>query len=130
MIRVKLGSIFVDDQEKALEFYTNKIGLQKKEDKPMGEHKWLTVGQEEEDFELVLEPDTHPAAKTFKNAIYKDGIPATMLFVDDIDKEYSKLKNNGVQFKSAPTDMDEVKIAVFDDTCGNFIMLCQKLGSI
>ena len=126
MIRVKLCSIFVDDQAKALEFYTSKIGFVKKEDQPVGEHKWLTVGQADDSFELVLEPDAHPAAKTYQQAIYADGIPAAMFYVDNIEEEYKKLKANGVQFKSAPTPMGEVSIAVFDDTCGNYIVLCEK----
>ena len=128
MIRVQLASIFVDDQAKALEFYTNILGFEKKEDEPVGEHKWISVGQADEDFELVLEPDAHPAAKAFKDAIYKAGIPATMLFVDDIDNEYNRLKAKGVAFKSAPTAMGKVKAAIFDDTCGNLIMLCQNLA--
>ncbi len=85
MIRVKLASIFVSDQAKALEFYTNILGFAKKADEPVGEHRWISVGQADEDFELVLEPDAHPAAKMFKEAMYKTGIPATILFVDDID---------------------------------------------
>ena len=128
MIRVKLASIFVSDQAKALEFYTNILGLAKKADEPVGEHRWISVGQADEDFELVLEPDAHPAAKAFKESIYKAGIPATMLFVDDIDNEYNRLKAKGVAFKSTPTAMGKVKAAIFDDTCGNFIMLCQKLA--
>ena len=126
MIRVKLGSIFVNDQKKALEFYTNKIGFEKKSDEPAGEYRWISVGQTGDDFELVLEPDAHPAAKTFRESIYKEGIPATLLFVDDIDKEYEALKSKGVEFKSAPTPMGNVTAAVFDDTCGNFIMMCKK----
>ena len=130
MIRVKLASIFVDDQAKALEFYTNILGFSKKEDEPVGEHRWISVGQADEDFELVLEPDAHPAAKTFQESIYKEGIPATMFFVDDIDNEYNRLKAKGVTFKYTPTAMGKVKAAIFDDTCGNLIMLCQKIGKL
>ena len=127
MIRVKLASIFVSDQAKALEFYTDILGFAKKADEPVGEHRWISVGQADEDFELVLEPDAHLAAKMFKESIYKAGIPATMLFVDDIDNDYNRLKAKGVAFKSTPTAMGKVKAAIFDDTCGNLIMLCQKL---
>ena len=80
MIRIKIASIFVSDQAKALDFYTNILGFAKKEDEPVGEHRWISVGQADEDFELVLEPDAQPAAKTFRETIYKAGIPATMLF--------------------------------------------------
>ena len=128
MIRISLNSIFVDDQQKALEFYTDKIGFHKKEDAPIGEHRWITVCNKGDDFELVLEPDAHPAAKAYKEAIYKDGIPATMFYVDDINTEYKKLIDNGVQFKSEPVEMGAVKIALFDDTCGNYISLCEKLS--
>ena len=126
MIHVSLCSIFVDDQQKALDFYTKKIGFQKKADEPIGEHRWITVGQVDEGFELVLEPDAHPAAKSYKEAIYKDGIPTTMFYVDDIEAEYNNLKEKNVKFKSPPATMGKVKVAVFDDTCGNFIMLCEK----
>ena len=94
----------------------------------LGEHRWITVCNKGDDFELVLEPDAHPAAKAYKEAIYKDGIPATMFYVDDINTEYKKLIDNGVQFKSEPVEMGAVKIALFDDTCGNYISLCEKLS--
>ena len=125
MIRAKLSSVFVNDQAKALEFYTSKLGFQKKVDEPAGEYKWLTVGHPQDDFELLLESNAHPAAKTFQEAIFNNGIAATMFFVDDIDKEYEELKSKGVKFKSAPTPMGKATIAVFDDTCGNYITICQ-----
>ena len=128
MIKISLNSIFVDDQQKALDFYTDKIGFHKKEDVPIGEHRWITVCNTGDNFELVLEPDAHSAAKAYKEAIYKDGIPATMFYVDDINTEYKKLLDKGVQFKSKPAEMGSVKIAVFDDTCGNYISLCEKLS--
>lgn len=128
MIKISLNSIFVDDQQKALDFYTDKIGFHKKDDVPIGEHRWITVGNNSDDFELVLEPDAHPAAKNYKATIYKDGIPATMFYVDNINAEYKKLVDKGVQFKSKPVEMGSVKIAVFDDTCGNYISLCEKLS--
>ena len=128
MIRIKIASIFVSDQAKALDFYTNILGFAKKEDEPVGEHRWISVGQADEDFELVLEPDAQPAAKTFRETIYKAGIPATMLFVNNIDEEYNRLEAKGVEFKSAPTAMGKVKAVIFDDTCANLVMLCQKLA--
>jgi predicted enzyme related to lactoylglutathione lyase len=126
MIKVKLSSIFVSDQEKALEFYTKTLGFVKKVAVPVGDYKWLTVGSAESEFEMPLEPNAHPAAKTYQKAIFEDGIPATMLFVDDIDAEYNRLKNAGVEFQSEPIGMGEVRIAAFNDTCGNWIQLCQQ----
>ncbi|MCB0415936.1 MAG: VOC family protein [Bdellovibrionales bacterium] len=126
-MKVKLSSVFVNDQNKALEFYTKILGFEKKVEVPTGEYKWLTVGQENSEFELLLEPNAHPAAKGYQNAIYTDGIPATMFFVDDMDAEFKRLTHLGVKFKSEPATMGNVKIAIFDDTCGNFISLCQQL---
>lgn len=125
MIHVKLSSIFVNDQEKALHFYTEILGLVKKVDVPAGEYKWLTVGSADSDFQMLLEPNVHPAAQVYQKALFSDKIPATMLFVDDIDAEYSRLKNKGVEFTSAPVQMGPVKIAALNDTCGNWIQLCQ-----
>ena len=88
MVKIKLSSIFVTNQSKALNFYTSMLGLVKKADLPVGEFKWLTVGSESNEFEMLLEPNVHPAAKTYQKAIFDDGIPATILFVDDIDAEY------------------------------------------
>ena len=126
MIKLKLSSIFVEDQNKALKFYTEILGFEKKADVPVGEHAWLTVGHKKSEFELLLEPNVHPAAKSFQKAIYKDGIPSTMFYVDDLNEEFERLTSLGVNFKSEPTKMGNVKIAVFDDTCGNLISLCQQ----
>lgn len=126
MIKLKLSSIFVEDQNKALKFYTEILGFEKKVDVPVGEHAWLTVGHKKSEFELLLEPNVHPAAKSFQKAIYKDGIPSNMFYVDDLNEEFERLTILGVKFKSEPTKMGNVKIAVFDDTCGNLICLCQQ----
>ena len=126
MIRISLCSIFVKDQQKALNFYTQIIGFKLKEDVPIGEHRWITVGHSDNELKLVLEPSAHSAAKQYQETIYKDGIPATMFYVDNIDNEYKFLTNKGVIFKSPPAKMGDVKIAIFDDTCGNFISLCEK----
>ena len=126
MIKLKLSSIFVEDQNKALKFYTEILGFEKKADVPVGEHAWLTVGHKKSEFELLLEPNVHPAAKSFQKAIYKDGIPSNMFYVDDLNEEFERLTILGVKFKSEPTKMGNVKIAVFDDTCGNLISLCQQ----
>ena len=127
MIKLKLSSIFVEDQNKALKFYTEILGFEKKADVPVGEHAWLTVGHKKSEFELLLEPNVHPAAKSFQKAIYKDGIPSNMFYVDDLNEEFERLTILGVKFKSEPTKMGNVKIAVFDHTCGNLICLCQQL---
>ena len=126
-MKIKLSSIFVNDQAKALQFYTGTLGFIKKADVPAGEFKWLTVVSPEEPdgCQLHLAPNNNPAANAYQKAIFLQGIPATMLFVDDIQKEYEKLKNMGVVFKSGPTQAGPVTIAVFDDTCGNLIQIAQ-----
>jgi predicted enzyme related to lactoylglutathione lyase len=126
MIKLKVSSIFVTDQQKAMDFYTQKVGFVVKTDVPAGEYKWLTVGTEDSEFELLLEPNAHPASKEYQDKIFADGIPATMFFVDDIKKEYDRLKGLGVEFKTEPVDAGGVMIAVFNDTCGNYITLCQQ----
>ena len=128
MIRVVLTSILVDDQQKALKFYTEKLGFQKKTEIPMGEHSWLTVvsGADPDGIEIVLEPDSHPAAGPFKKALVEDGIPMTSFAVDDLNVEYARLAAAGVRFTQPPVDMGPVVTAVLDDTCGNLIQLAQK----
>ena len=128
MIRVVLTSILVDDQQKALKFYTEKLGFQKKTEIPMGEHSWLTVGSaaDPDGIEFVLEPDSHPAAGPFKKALVEDGIPMTSFAVDDLNVEYARLAAAGVRFTQPPVDMGPVVTAVLDDTCGNLIQLAQK----
>ena len=112
---------------KALNFYTSILGFTKISDEPIGGDRWITVGNPKIDLELLLEPNAHPASKTYQEAIYNDGIPATMFYVDDLETEYNSLLKKGVKFKLSPTDMGKVKIAIFDDTCGNYISLCEKL---
>jgi len=126
-MKIRLNSVLVGDQEKALLFYTETLGFEKKTDIPVGEFRWLTVVSTEEPdaTELVLEANAFPAAATYQQALFEAGIPATALEVDDIDREYERLTGAGVDFRSEPTDAGGVTIAVFDDTCGNLIQLYQ-----
>ena len=124
-MRINLSSVLVDDQEKALRFYTDVLGFVKKTEVPLGEPSWLTVvsPDDPDGVELVLEPDEHPAAKPFKAALTADGIPFTSFAVDDVHKEYERLKGLGVTFTQEPTAMGPVTTAVLDDTCGNLIQI-------
>jgi catechol 2,3-dioxygenase-like lactoylglutathione lyase family enzyme len=124
-VRINLASVLVDDQQKALRFYTEVLGFVKKTDVPLGDHSWLTVvsPDEPEGVELVLEPDEHPAARPFKQALVEDGIPFTSFAVGDVQKEYERLVGLGVRFTQQPTQMGPVTTAVFDDTCGNLIQI-------
>jgi catechol 2,3-dioxygenase-like lactoylglutathione lyase family enzyme len=124
-MRIVLTSVLVDDQEKALRFYTEVLGFVKKQDIPMGEHRWLTVVSPEDPdgTELVLEPDAHPAAGPFKRALVEDGIPFTSFGVADVHAEYERLRAAGVRFTQPPLDLGPVTTAVFDDTCGNLIQI-------
>ena len=124
-MRINLASIHVDDQAKALAFYTDVLGFVKKNDVPLGEHRWLTVVSPEDPdgVELVLEPDEHPAAKPFKDALVADGIPFTSFAVKDVQAEYDRLTGLGVTFTQPPTAMGPVMTAVLDDTCGNLIQI-------
>jgi catechol 2,3-dioxygenase-like lactoylglutathione lyase family enzyme len=124
-MRINLASILVDDQDKALRFYTEVLGFVKKTEVPMGEHRWLTVVSPEEPdgVELVLEPDEHPAVRPFKQALVADGIPFTSFAVDDVQKEFERLSALGVTFTQEPAAMGPVTTAVLDDTCGNLIMI-------
>jgi glyoxylase I family protein len=126
-MKIKLNSIFVENQDKALAFYTNVLGFKKSKEIRMGEFKWLTVVSPDgyPDVELVLEPNANPIAKTFQEAIFKQGIPVTAFEVDDIDTETKRLKKKGVQFTMNPSDAGPVKIAIFSDTCGNLIQIYQ-----
>lgn len=126
-MKIKLSSVLVDDQDKALKFYTEVLGFVKKTEIPVGEFRWLTVVSRDEpdSTELVLEPDANPAAKTYKKAIFEQGIPLTAFQVDDIQEEYQKMKRLGVRFTQEPTQMGPVTQAVFDDTCGNLIQIYQ-----
>lgn len=126
-MKIALTSVLVDDQEKALQFYTSVLGFVKKRDIPMGEHRWLTVVSKDrqDGAELVLEPMAFEPAQVYQNALFEAGIPLTAFQVDDVDAEYERLKGRGVDFSSAPTQMGPTKLAVFDDTCGNNIQIFQ-----
>jgi len=126
-MKIKLSSLFVKDQDKALAFYTDILGFVKKTEIPMGEHKWLTVvSKEEQDgTELVLEPMAFAPAAIYQQALFEAGIPATAFHVDNVDEEHARLEKLGVAFSVKPTSMGPVKLAVFDDTCGNRIQIYQ-----
>ena len=126
-MKIKLSSVMVDDQEKALKFYTEVLGFIKKTEIPLGEFKWLTVVSPEETdgTELLLEPNKNPAAQTFQEALFKQGIPLTAFAVDDTQQEYERLKKLGVAFTMAPTKTGPVTIAILNDTCGNLIQIYQ-----
>ncbi len=129
-MRINLTSVLVDDQDKALQFYTEVLGFKQKTDVPMGEHRWITVvsPEEQDGIELVLEPDSHPAVKPFKAALIADGIPFTSFAVDDVRAEFERLRGLGVRFTQEPTDMGPVTTAVLDDTCGNLIQIAHQIG--
>jgi catechol 2,3-dioxygenase-like lactoylglutathione lyase family enzyme len=124
-VRITLTSVFVDDQEKALRFYTDVLGFAKKNDVPMGEHRWLTVVSPEQPdgVELVLEPDAHPAAQAYKQGLVADGIPYNSFAVADVQAEFERLSGLGVRFTQPPTQMGPVTTAVLDDTCGNLLQI-------
>jgi glyoxylase I family protein len=126
-MRIKLTSIMVDDQEKALRFYTEVLGFTKKHDIPVGEYRWITVFSPEgrEDLELALEPNANPAGKTFQESMFAQGIPLAAFEVADIRAEFARLSAQGVAFTQPPTPAGPVTIAVFADTCGNLIQLYQ-----
>jgi len=126
-MRIKLNSIFVDDQDKALRFYTEVLGFRKKQDFPAGGARWITVVSPEgpDDLELVLEPNGHPAASAYQTALRNDGIPVTAFESTDIDAEVRRLKEKGVVFTIEPTPAGAVTIAIFSDTCGNLIQVYQ-----
>ena len=127
-LEIRVASVFVDDQDKALKFYTEILGFKVNDDIPVGEYKWLTVVSPDnpDGTELLLEPNANPAAKTYQKAIYDQGIPATALFVDDIQAAFERLKNLGVKFTTEPTEAGAVTIAIFDDTCGNLIQIVME----
>jgi catechol 2,3-dioxygenase-like lactoylglutathione lyase family enzyme len=126
-MRINMASVLVDNQEKALRFYTEVLGFKPKTDVPVGEHRWITVVSPEDPdgTELLLEPDEHPAAKPFKEALVTDGIPFTAFAVDDVRAEFERLRGLGVRFTQEPTEMGPVITAVLDDTCGNLIQISQ-----
>ncbi|HET6650375.1 MAG TPA: VOC family protein [Candidatus Limnocylindria bacterium] len=127
-MRITVTSVLVDNQDKALAFYTDVLGFLKKTDIPLGGGaKWLTVVSPDapDGVELLLEPDAHPAARPFKEALVEDGIPYTSFAVDDVQAEFDRLSNLGVTFVQPPTAMGPVTTAVFDDTCGNLIQIAE-----
>ena len=126
-MRIKLTSIMVDDQDKALRFYSDVLGFRKKHEIPVGDFKWLTVVSPEgpDDIELSLEPNANPAAKTFQEAMFKQGVPLAAFEVSNIQSEYARLLKHGVAFTREPTKAGPVTIAVLSDTCGNLIQLYQ-----
>ena len=127
-MKIIVTSIFAEDQDKALSFYTETLGFLKKEEIPVGDFRWLTVvsPDDQEGTELLLEPNDNPAAKAYQKAIFVQGLPATLFGVADIQSEYERLKKLGVRFKMEPTRAGDVTIAVFDDTCGNLIQIAEK----
>ena len=127
-MKITLTNVFVDNQDKALQFYTQVLGFVKKQDFPVGDFKWLTVVSPEEPggTQLLLEPNDNPAARTFQQALLQQGIPAASFAVEDIQKEYERMKKLGVVFAMEPTQTGPTTIAVFNDTCGNLIQLFQS----
>ena len=125
-MKIKLNSIFVDDQQKALDFYTNVLGFKKSQDIPAGEYRWIQLASPEGgDAELSLEPNVNPAAKTYQEALFKQGIPTTAFEVDDLASEFRRLLDLGVAFTTEPMSAGDVAMAVFADTCGNLIQIYQ-----
>ena len=127
-MRINITSVAVDDQQKALRFYTEVLGFEKKTEIPFGEHSWLTVvsSEDPDGTELSLETDSHPAVKPFKAALVEDGIPWTSFAVADVQAEYERLSSEGVQFTQPPVDHGPVVTAVLDDTCGNLIQIAEE----
>ncbi len=127
-MKIVLTSVLVDDQEKALRFYRDVLGFQPKMDVPMGAHRWLTLvsPDDPQGVQLLLEPDSHPAAKPYKAALMADGIPCASFAVEDVSAEHSRLVDAGVTFTQPPVPMGPVTTAVFDDTCGNLIQIAQR----
>lgn len=124
-MRITVTSVLVDDQDKALKFYTEVLGFVKKTEIPLGEAKWLTVVSPDnlDGVELVLEPAGHPAAGPYRRALVEDGIPFTTFAVDDVHAEHARLRALGVSFTQEPVEQQGVTTAVFDDTCGNLIQI-------
>lgn len=127
-MKIHLSSVFVDDQERALRFYTDVLGFVKKHDVPLGEDRWLTVVSPEDPdgVELLLEPSGHPAVRPYRSALIQDGIPATAFAVQDVRAEFGRLRALGVRFTQEPVELGPVTTAVLDDTCGNLIQLVQS----
>ena len=130
-MKINMASVLVDDQAKALAFYTDVLGFVKKAEIPLGEHRWLTVvsPDDPDGTQLALEPDEHPAARPFKQALVEDGIPFTSFAVDDVNAEHDRLVALGVRFTQEPVTMGPMTTAVLDDTCGNLIQIASLMGS-
>ena len=130
-MRIYVTNVFVDDQDKAEKFYTDVLGFRVKNNVPLGESRWLTVvsSEDPEGTELLLEPSDHPAVKPYKEALVSDGIPAHSFQVQDLDAERRRLGDLGVEFAVEPMDAGPVRMAVFDDTCGNLIQLIQMMDA-
>jgi catechol 2,3-dioxygenase-like lactoylglutathione lyase family enzyme len=130
-MRINMTSVLVNDQAKALEFYTDVLGFVKKTDTPVGEYRWLTVVSPElpDGVELVLEPDAHRAVKPFKQALFSDGVPFTSFAVDDVAAEFERLRERGVKFTQGPLEAGGIVSAIFDDTCGNLIQIVSEKTS-
>ena len=128
-MKIYVTGVFVEDQASALDFYTRVLGFELKDDVPVGEHRWLTVVEKGNPGGtlLLLEPSAHPAVKPFKDALLRDGIPVTSFEVDDLDAEFAKLRDLGVEFTQVPMVAGPVKVAVLNDTCGNLIQLMQTI---
>ena len=125
-MKIKLISILVDDQQNAIDFYTRILGFEKREDIPAGEYRWMTVASPEGgETELSLEPNVNPAAKVYQEALFEQGIPITAFEVGDLDLEFQRLSECGVEFTTKPMDAGPVTLAVFADTCGNLIQIYQ-----
>lgn len=126
-MRIEVASIFVNDQQKAMEFYTEVLGFEVATDAPMGEDRWLTVTSPDgvDGVELLLEPNSNPIASTYQSALYESGIPATTFGTDDIEAEVARLEEAGVEIRVEPQSSDWGSFAVFDDTCGNLISIHQ-----
>jgi catechol 2,3-dioxygenase-like lactoylglutathione lyase family enzyme len=126
-MKIRLTSIFVDDQDKAMRFYTEVLGFEKAHDVPVGGYRWLTLvaADEPDGTQLLLEPDAHPAVKPFKDALLSDGIPFNSFMVEDVHAEHERLSALGVRFTQAPVDLGTATTAVFEDTCGNLIAIAQ-----
>jgi glyoxylase I family protein len=131
-MRIKLASIMVDDQDKAIRFYTEVLGFKKKHDIPVGEYRWITVTSPEgpDDLELALEPNANPAGKTFQEAMFSQGIPVAAFEVTDLTGEFTRLTAKGVAFTRQPVDAGPVTLAVFADSCGNLIQLYQPAQGV
>ena len=128
-MRINLNSIFVDDQDKALAFYTQVLGFVKSQEIPAGQYRWLSVRSPEGgDTELSLEPDANPAARTYQQALMSQGIPATAFQCDDLEADVKRLREHGVRFTKDPTTYGPIKLAIFADTCGNLIQIYQRVG--